>query len=163
MHISLFSLIALKISLVKTRFVRRSKETGVSAKETLSVEHRATRRLDDFFSRTRAAVFPRLTGLPPVLLIRSLLLCRDKDGVDVVEDRQWISLLMFEDSLALLDRLYRLSAFRQRLKRLIRPACLIDTSRFYDCPSCRDNKNEDNDAAVYLSARRSVQTRVLSA
>lgn len=56
--------------------------------------------------------------LLPVLPIRSLLLCRDKDGVDVVEDRQWTSLLMLEDSLALLDRLYRLSVFRERLKRL---------------------------------------------
>lgn len=51
-----------------------------------------------------------------LLPIRSLLLCRDREGVDVVEDRQWISLLMFEDSLALLDRLYRLSVFRERLK-----------------------------------------------
>jgi hypothetical protein len=62
-----------------------------------------------------------------VLLIRSLLLCRDRDGVDVVEDRQWISLLMFEDSLALLDRLYRLSVFRERLKLL--KTILMDAAR----------------------------------
>lgn len=55
--------------------------------------------------------------LAPGLPIRSLLLCRDKDGVDVVEERPWTSLLMFDDSLALLERLYRLSFFRERLKR----------------------------------------------
>lgn len=67
--------------------------------------------------------------LVPGLLIRSLLLCRDKDGVDVVEERPWTSLLMFEDSLALLDRLYRLSIFRERLKRQKRSMFRGSTNR----------------------------------
>lgn len=79
-----------------------------------------------FITLATLQIFPVIFDIPcstsafvlvPCLPIRSLLLCRDKDGVDVVEERPCTSLLMFEDSLALLDRLYRLSIFRKRLKR----------------------------------------------
>lgn len=40
-----------------------------------------------------------------LLLILSLLLFRESDGVEVVDEKQWISLLIFEHSLALLDLL----------------------------------------------------------
>lgn len=49
---------------------------------------------------------------------RSLLLFRDSDGVDALDEKQGISLLTFDDSLALLDLLYLRSVFRDRLKSI---------------------------------------------
>lgn len=48
---------------------------------------------------------------------RSLLLFRESDGVDALDEKQGISLLALDDSLPLLDLLYLRSVLRQRLKR----------------------------------------------
>lgn len=49
--------------------------------------------------------------------ILSLLLFLESDGVDVVDEKPWTSLLMFDESLTLLDLLDRLSVFRELLQK----------------------------------------------
>ena len=98
-------------------------------RDTFLLNHRHCGHPADIFSYLNVPCSVSAFVLIPDLLIRSLLLCRDKDGVDVVEERPWTSLLMFEDSLALLDRLYRLSIFRERLKRQRQS---IDVSRIHE-------------------------------
>ena len=58
------------------------------------------------------------TGSFPFFRSRSLLLFRDSDGVDALDEKQGTSLLTFDDSLALLDLLYLRSVFRGRLKSI---------------------------------------------
>lgn len=48
--------------------------------------------------------------------ILSRLLFRDNEGVEALDETQGISLLMLDESLALLDLLYLRSDFRGRLK-----------------------------------------------
>ena len=66
--------------------------------------------------KERACDNDSTAGSLPVFRSRSLLLFRDNDGVDALDEKQGTSLLTFDDSL--LDLLYLRSVFRGRLKSI---------------------------------------------